>query len=96
MNSKNSSQSDVAGMTALKLTMFTATRITTASHYATIDVAHAANAVKPGQEDCIPLNEITRARYRTKRAFSNQGNVTPTANWRIPFPTNDNMAPLRA
>lgn len=83
-------------MTALKLTIFTATQISTATHYAIIDVAPAANATKPEHEDCISLNAATRAHYRAQRTFSNQGTVKATVNWRIPLPTNDNMAPLRA
>lgn len=85
-------------MNALKLTMFTPTRVTTASHYTAIKVEVAANAIEPTQNDCITLTAELRARHgqRHKRArnLSNLANVPPATNWRIPFPTNDNMAPF--
>jgi hypothetical protein len=94
------SKNEFTKMTALKLTIFTPTQITTASHYAIIDVEIAANAPDPVDPDCIKLTAAMRVRHNAgrpgRRALSNQGNVAPTANWRIPFPTNDNMSPLRA
>lgn len=93
-------KNDFSKVTALKLTMFTPEQITTASHYATIDVGEAANAIQSLDVDCIKLTADLRMRHAARRpgakGLSNHGKVAPTANWRIPFPTNDNMSPLRA
>jgi hypothetical protein len=98
-NSK-ASLKELPKTTALKLTIFTPTHVTTASHHAIIDVSVAANAQAPADTTCITLTRAIRLRHAPRRpgqrALSNQGNIAHTANWRIPLPTNDNMSPLRA
>jgi hypothetical protein len=91
MKTATASQKELSKMTALKLTIFTPTQITTASHYDAINVKVAANAPEPAAPDCITLSAVLRARHRGSRVLKNDGNAIPQENWRIPFPTNDNM-----
>lgn len=78
-------------MTARKLTIFTASQISTASHFSTIHVRDAANAPQMTDTSCIALTAAMRA-GRTVRKVATSGTDVPIARWRIPFPANDNLA----
>jgi hypothetical protein len=100
MNNSTASRNEFPSMSALKLTMFTSTQIATATHCTAIETKTPANAQNTVDSNCIALNEALRKRLAEKRHNQNlMASVNDGAkagNWRIPFPTNDNMSPLRA
>lgn len=73
---------------ALKLTIFTATEISTASRWAAVITERPANLVRPSVENCVELSIARQARLRT---HPDSGLDLKTAPIRIPLPANDNL-----
>lgn len=71
---------------AYRLTIFTATEISTASRWAAANTAVPANALRPGTSNCIDFAIAQRARRGIQR-LGTEG--TPAV--RIPIPANDNL-----
>lgn len=100
MTDSGSRKAGSSKVVALKLTIFTTTHITTASQYVIMEYYVAANAHQSSDTNCISLTVDMRARHGLRRcgrsALSNQNNIALKVNWRIPFPSNDNLSPLHA
>ncbi|NNE53073.1 MAG: hypothetical protein HKN30_11815 [Sulfitobacter sp.] len=73
---------------ALKLTIFTATEISTASHWAAVATGIPANALRPGSHNCV---EFAIARGARLRSHTDNGLNPKNAHIRIPLPANDNI-----
>ena len=73
---------------ALKLTIFTATEITTASRWAAVATDIPANALRPGSHNCVEFAIARRARLRS---HPDSGLNLKSAPIRIPLPANDNI-----
>lgn len=81
-------KSDVPGSMALKLTIFTATEITTASKWAAIKTETAANAPPGFADNCVELDLARRSRLR---AHPDSGLSLDAKPLRMPIPANDNL-----
>ncbi len=88
MRRPNSQRSDVHRSMALKLTIFTATEITTASRWAAIRADAAANTQTGAVDNCVELDLARRSRLR---AHPDSGLSLDTEPLRMPIPANDNI-----
>lgn len=81
-------KSDVHRSMALKLTIFTAKEITTASRWAAVETNPAANSPAGAIENCVELDLARRSRLR---AHPDSGLSIGAETLRIPIPANDNI-----